>query len=66
MTEELCEYLVRRGWRQDLADDAHDAYVETGVDGAVESIAWAMDEEHDYRDELRAAIEQWEEEVGNK
>jgi len=25
-----------------------------------------MDEEHDYRDELRAAIEQWEEEVGNK
>ena len=60
MIEELCEYLVRQGWSQDIADDAHDAYGEDGLDGVADSMTWAGD----YCDELVEDIKEWQHKVG--
>lgn len=58
MIEELCEYLQRLGWAEDIAIKTHDAYYDDGLVGAEKACAEI------WKDELMDAIRAWRREVG--
>jgi len=56
MTEELCEYLNRIGWNEDIADEIAEAYLNDGIEGVRE---YAIDLGPDYEDEIVRDVEIW-------
>ena len=72
MIEELSEYLTRKGWSNDIAGDADDAYyhargtLDAAAKLASESVRWADDGDHDYSEELRRDIVQWQFDVNER
>ena len=64
MVEELVEYLIRKGWSEDIADDIHTAYYHGDIEGVKKYAQTLNDEEHDYVNEIVTYVISWQEEVG--
>lgn len=66
MIQELRDYLIDYGYREEDADEIHEAFYGRGLEAAVDVFAWADDEWHDYTGELLGVICNWMEENGEK
>lgn len=64
MIEELEEYLIRKGWSEDIAYDISESYRLNGVSGVNQVACKMSDMEHDYVDEIVSMINEWGKEVG--
>ena len=61
MKKSLYDYLLRRGYGEHCAHDLHHAYDEGGIEACVKEAAdWGDPKQHDYRDEVRGNVEEWE------
>ena len=64
MMEELFEYLIHRGWSEDIASDIHDVYCDRNLDGVEDYARKLNDGEHDYIDEVIDDVKSWQKSVG--
>ena len=64
MTEELTEFLQRKGWSEDIANDIHVAYYDGDMNGVIRYAETLEDDEHDYVNEIVDDIRSWQKEVG--
>jgi len=58
--ESLSVFLHEEGYLDSDIDEAVAAYFSNGIEAAVQTYAWADDDEHDYAEELRSVIIEWE------